>query len=218
MPAVVENDRSVVYALSLYFAWLAVSLTVLIWTVAKGDPVTIDFAYCVVASAMVLAWCVPAAARRAVAEGLRRVRPLWCVVGAASGVVTFSVAGALVYGFNHLFELAEYSYTDHLFDAGWGWGMSILVVAVQPAIFEELAFRGVVFSALRRVLESREAVLVTALMFMILHLSVLSFPHLLLIGLVLGWLRVRTGSLVPGMFLHFTHNLLCVAWERYWAA
>jgi membrane protease YdiL (CAAX protease family) len=166
----------------------------------------------------VLAWCVPAAARHAVAEGLRRARPLWCVAGAALGVVTFSVACALVYGFNHFFELEEYSYSDHLFDAGWGWGMSILVVAVQPAVFEELAFRGVVFSALRRVLESGEAVLVSALMFMILHLSVLSFPHLLLIGVVLGWLRVRTGSLLPGMFLHFTHNLLCVAWERYWAA
>ena len=84
---------------------------------------------------------------------------------------------------------------------------------MQPAIFEELASRGVIFGALERVLAVREAIMVSALLFMIIHLAVLSFPHLLVLGLVLGYLRVRTGSLYPGMVLHFTHNLLVVMSE-----
>jgi len=42
---------------------------------------------------------------------------------------------------------------------------------------------------------------------MMIHLSVPSFPHLFLMGLALGYLRSRTGSLYAGMVLHFTHNL-----------
>jgi membrane protease YdiL (CAAX protease family) len=30
----------------------------------------------------------------------------------------------------------------------------------------------------------------------------------------MGWLRIRTGSLLPGMLTHFTHNLLVLLAER----
>lgn len=84
---------------------------------------------------------------------------------------------------------------------------------MQPAVVEELAFRGVIQGALGRVLRMGEAVAVAALMFMILHLMPLSFPHLFLIGLAAGWLRARSGSLYPPMLLHFLHNGLVVASE-----
>jgi membrane protease YdiL (CAAX protease family) len=87
------------------------------------------------------------------------------------------------------------------------------MVAVQPAIFEELAFRGVILAGVQHVLSPMESVVVSALMFMIIHLAVPSFPHLFVLGLALGWLRVHTGSLYPGMLLHFTHNLLCIVFE-----
>jgi membrane protease YdiL (CAAX protease family) len=199
----------------MYFAWLVLSVFVIIWSLLEGDPVQIDMVTSATAAVMVGVWCVPMAVRRAVGAGLRHVRPLWCLAGIAVAPVTFAAATAVVYAFNTTFELEEIRYTDDLFAAGWGWGMSILLICVQPAVVEEVAFRGVIFSALRQVLESGEAVIVSALMFMIIHLSVPSFPHLLLIGLALGWLRVRTGSLIPGMCLHFTHNLLCIVWERW---
>lgn len=211
----VEKDRSVPYALSLYFAWLALSFVAIIWVLLDGNLVTIEMVTSAVAAVMVLAWCVPATARRAVSEGLRRLRPLWCLAGIAAAPITFAVASVAVYAFNRAFDLEEFRYTDDLFAAGWGWGMSVLLICVQPALVEEIAFRGVIFSALRHVLESGEAVVVSALMFMIIHLSVPSFPHLLLIGLALGWLRARSGSLIPGMCLHFMHNLFCIMSERW---
>jgi len=210
------HDRSVPFALSLYFAWLTLSLGEVIWILLGGNTVTVDMASTALATVMVFGWCLSSGlVRRAVGAALRHVRPLWCLAGFAIAPFTFAIASAVVYAFNHTFKLHGVRYTDDLFAAGWGWGMSLLLVCVQPAVVEEVAFRGVIFSALRQVLESNEAVLVSALMFMIIHLSVPSFPHLLLIGLALGWLRVRTGSLVPGMCLHFTHNLLCIVSERW---
>jgi membrane protease YdiL (CAAX protease family) len=45
-------------------------------------------------------------------------------------------------------------------------------------------------------------------------MSIPSLPHLLILGVVLGWLRVKTGSLYPGMLLHFSHNFLVILSER----
>jgi membrane protease YdiL (CAAX protease family) len=53
------------------------------------------------------------------------------------------------------------------------------------------------------------------MMFMILHLSIPSAPQLLLLGIVIGILRVRSGSLWPCVLMHFTHNAMCIAFERW---
>ena len=37
-----------------------------------------------------------------------------------------------------------------------------------------------------------------------------NWNYLLFMGWYLGWLRNRSGSLVPGMLVHFTHNLLAL--------
>ena len=110
-------------------------------------------------------------------------------------------------------DVEEPKCAEPILGAGYGWGTVILVFCIQPAVIEELAFRGVILGSLRRVLGRRDAVIVSALMFMVLHLSVLSFPHLLLIGLVLGYLRIRSGSLYPCMVLHFTHNFMAIMAE-----
>jgi hypothetical protein len=89
-----------------------------------------------------------------------------------------------------------------------------VLIAVQPAVFEELAFRGSIQSSMQGVLRRREAVVVTALMFAILHLQFLALPHLIVMGLMLGWLRQASGSLYPGMVLHFVHNLIVLLDER----
>jgi membrane protease YdiL (CAAX protease family) len=185
----------------------------MIWAIAGGRILVVDLAQTISASALVLAWC--AAAWREIATALRRVPHVgWFALAAVGALATFAVASAAVAALKHLVHIPQVNYTDAYFDADYGWLVPILTICVQPAVIEELAFRGVIFAALRRVLDPSETVLVSALMFMILHLAVPSFPHLFLIGLILGWLRNRTGSLYPGMLLHFTHNLLCVLAER----
>lgn len=89
-------------------------------------------------------------------------------------------------------------------------GMLLLVVAVTPAICEELAFRGFILSGLRHLGHTRQAIALSSLLFAMAHTifqqSILTF----IMGLVLGYLAVQTGSLLPGMLFHLTHNAVGV--------
>jgi sodium transport system permease protein len=94
----------------------------------------------------------------------------------------------------------------------------LATLAVVPAVFEELCFRGFLFGSLRTVLSARATVVASAFLFGLFHEVI--FPGRLLtstfLGFVLAWVRMRTGSVVPGMVLHMVHNglLLSLAYWR----
>lgn len=90
--------------------------------------------------------------------------------------------------------------------AGYPGWVAWCSIALLPAIWEELAFRGLIQGALAKLLRPTEAVVVTALIFAIIHRMPLSFPYLALLGLLLGLLRQRSGSLLPGMLVHLVNN------------
>ncbi|HYE31894.1 MAG TPA: CPBP family intramembrane glutamic endopeptidase [Methylomirabilota bacterium] len=153
------------------------------------------------------------AALRVVIEPLRaRFNLAWLLAAMLLATPTYVAAHFTVEWLVAL-GIQDVNYLLIFQEEGYGLGWAVLLVCVQPAIVEEVAFRGVVQGSLNGVLGSRQALWVSALMFAILHLSIPSLPHLLALGLVLGWFRNRTNSLVPGMFLHFTHNLLVILHE-----
>jgi hypothetical protein len=88
--------------------------------------------------------------------------------------------------------------------------LSVFTIAVMPAIVEEIAFRGMLQGRLMALLGARQGFLVTAFAFMFVHLSPLTMPIHLGLGLYLGWLRERSGSLWPGIFVHFAYNTCVV--------
>jgi membrane protease YdiL (CAAX protease family) len=55
------------------------------------------------------------------------------------------------------------------------------------------------------------ALLIASALFMALHFSVLSAPYLLLVGMLLGWAKLKTGSLYPSMLIHFLHNFIVIS-------
>ncbi|MGC1459059.1 MAG: CPBP family intramembrane glutamic endopeptidase [Steroidobacteraceae bacterium] len=100
--------------------------------------------------------------------------------------------------------------TSEFQNAGWPVSAMFLMVSVMPGIFEEIGFRGVIQSLLERTVEPREAWLIQGALFSVLHLSPLIFPSHFVMGLVFGYLRLRTRSLYPGMLLHAGWNALVV--------
>ncbi|HZN39338.1 MAG TPA: type II CAAX endopeptidase family protein [Planctomycetota bacterium] len=96
---------------------------------------------------------------------------------------------------------------------GWPAWSAVVLVVVCPAVFEELAFRGFVLERLEPLIGRRDALLLQATLFAILHLSPVILPSHFWMGLVLGALRVRTGSLVPGMCVHGAWNLYALIGE-----
>lgn len=108
-------------------------------------------------------------------------------------------------------------YTDDYKQAGWPVAAMFLMVSIMPAVFEELAFRGVIQGSLEQVFTDVEAWLIQAALFSVLHLMPLIFPSHFLMGLWFGWLRRQSKSLYPGMFMHGAWNALILANELYWS-
>ncbi len=81
--------------------------------------------------------------------------------------------------------------------------------AVFPAIFEELVFRGICISCLRP-LGTRFAVILSAIIFGMAHVDPLQSAFAFLFGLLIGSAYVATGSIWPGVLLHFFNNAVSV--------
>ncbi|NNF11923.1 MAG: ABC transporter permease subunit [Gemmatimonadetes bacterium] len=90
------------------------------------------------------------------------------------------------------------------------WQMAFFF-AVMPGVLEEIAFRGVLFSGLRKRFASAWApVVVSALIFSVFHVSLFRIAPTAFIGVVLAVVVLRTGSIFPAMLWHFLNNFLAV--------
>ncbi|MEI8374041.1 MAG: ABC transporter permease subunit/CPBP intramembrane protease [Planctomycetota bacterium] len=89
-------------------------------------------------------------------------------------------------------------------------GLLILCVAAVPAVCEELAFRGFILSGCRNLGNNWRAILVSAILFGAAHGLLQQSINACVLGIVLGYLAVRSGSLLPGVAFHFLHNAMTV--------
>ena len=92
---------------------------------------------------------------------------------------------------------------------------NLLVIAVVPAVCEELFFRaGMQNLMLRWAKNPHVAIWVTAAVFSLFHGEIFAFVPRLIMGAVLGYLYFGTNSLVPNMVAHFFNNAMVVV--LYW--
>jgi sodium transport system permease protein len=90
----------------------------------------------------------------------------------------------------------------------------VLLVAVLPAVCEELAFRGFILSGLRHLGHRWRAIVYTAVLFGLVH-GVFQWQVVAcLVGVVIGYVAVQTGSILPCILFHMLHNTLLLASSR----
>jgi membrane protease YdiL (CAAX protease family) len=100
-------------------------------------------------------------------------------------------------------------------------GVKLLALAIVPAVCEEWFFRGLLLSSLRTQIAAWKAVVATGLLFGAFHVVVRDglfferFVPTAFLGVILGAVCVRTGSLWPGMLLHALHNGLLLSLAAY---
>jgi sodium transport system permease protein len=90
----------------------------------------------------------------------------------------------------------------------------LLLIALVPAICEELAFRGFILSGLRRIGHKWTAIILTAAFFGAVHVVLQQSISAFVVGIVLGYIAVKTGSILPAIAYHFTHNAMSVLSQR----
>lgn len=86
----------------------------------------------------------------------------------------------------------------------------ILVVAVMPAIGEELMFRGFIYGSLKDKTRNIVAMLLTSAFFGIYHMSLIKFFTTSLLGLSFVFVVSETSSIACSMLMHFMNNLVSV--------
>jgi CAAX protease family protein len=92
-----------------------------------------------------------------------------------------------------------------LLHAGGYWNAFLQVVVVAP-LTEEFLFRGLILRGLLKRYGTVTAVVASAVLFGAFHANIWQFSSAVLIGLIFGWFRVETQSLLPCLFGHAFWN------------
>lgn len=83
-----------------------------------------------------------------------------------------------------------------------------LSIAVAGPLAEELMFRGVIQTRLEQAMPVWAAVVLQAVLFGVVHGTPVQMAYAFLLGLVFGFLRSRTGSILPGFAAHAAFNAM----------
>lgn len=96
----------------------------------------------------------------------------------------------------------------------WGsYFLAIFILAIMPAIGEELMFRGMILQGLRSRFNDVVSVVLSALMFALMHANLQQLVYPFLLGLIMGWIALRTGSIISSIVVHFVNNFLVVTFS-----
>lgn len=132
-----------------------------------------------------------------------RTRPwfvlFWCVMAALGALVPSAWLQEQMPMLPNIVE-AEF---EMIMQNRWGY----LVVGLLAPLVEEMVFRGAILRSLLRWKENPwVGIVISALLFALIHMNPAQMPHAFLIGLLLGWMYYRTDSIVPGVVYHWVNN------------
>ncbi len=85
-----------------------------------------------------------------------------------------------------------------------------LSVAIVTPIVEELMFRGYILDAINRKHSDWTAIIWSSILFGLIHIDPFVVGQAFMGGIIYGWIRVRTGSLLPSIAGHMMWNMLAL--------
>lgn len=91
---------------------------------------------------------------------------------------------------------------------------SIVTYALVPAVTEEFLCRSVLFAEYEEI-GTVQAVILSSVMFAMLHLNLVLFPVYFFCGVVLAFVLYVTGSLMSVVLIHFLNNIFFLFYETY---
>ena len=157
--------------------------------------------------------------------GLRRLSPPWWIIliGAALMFVSIpfstslttwnenmNLGGAFAKLEDYLKALEETakSLTDTMLNVDTISGLlfNLVIIALIPAVGEELTFRGVLQQSLTRKMNPHIAIFLSAAIFSFIHFQFYGFLPRMFLGVLMGYMFYITNSLWTSMLMHFLNN------------
>ncbi|MCR5692255.1 MAG: ABC transporter permease [Eubacterium sp.] len=93
---------------------------------------------------------------------------------------------------------------------GRGFFMALILIALLPAVCEELMYRGYLLTACKQTMKPWGAAILVAAIFAISHMSLVNLLPTFILGLILTYVVQRTGSIFCSMVMHMINNGLAV--------
>ena len=121
----------------------------------------------------------------------------------------------IIYGVVFLGLFGEPSvYTDlgTTWESGWiDVALLMIAVAIVTPIAEELMFRGYILDSIRRIHGDWPAIIGSAILFGLVHINPFLVGQAFIGGVIYGWIRIRTGSLLPSIACHMMWNIMALS-------
>lgn len=129
---------------------------------------------------------------------------IWCAMAAVGMIIPSQ------WVMEHLPELPNIA--EHELGMLLNTPQGYIVIGLFAPVVEEVVFRGAI---LRTLLEGSNhhwvMIAISALIFSAVHLNPAQLPYTFVVGLLLGWLYYRSGSIMPGMVYHWVNNSIAFA-------
>ncbi|GJM23752.1 MAG: sodium extrusion protein NatB [Phycisphaerae bacterium] len=148
------------------------------------------------------------------ALGLSKASPRYIVAAILIGIGGWIPAHEL-FAFQHIISpvpKAILDSNDTLMSAfeNQGLWLPLLLIAVIPAICEELFFRGFLLGGLRKTTKKWPAIIIVGCVFAIFHIILIKFVITAVLGILLGYLCWQSRSIIPSILAHMLHNGIAV--------
>lgn len=139
----------------------------------------------------------------------------WCVMLAAGMLIPLQCLEDMIPEAWRV-DLAADAFKS-IMSSGWGY----VAIGILAPIGEEVVFRGAIQRRAVMFFRSRNmpswsGVVFTAFLFAAVHGNPAQMPHAFIVGLLMGWLCHRSGSIVPGIIVHWVNNSIAFALQMFY--
>ena len=93
--------------------------------------------------------------------------------------------------------------------------IAIIYIGILPAFAEEMFFRGLILDGFIKNYSKRKAIIISALLFGLIHLNPWQFLSAFIMGLFTAWICIETGSIWLCIYIHLFNNTLYTITVRY---
>ena len=91
----------------------------------------------------------------------------------------------------------------------WHFVLEVFLVAALPAFCEEFIHRGVLLQGIKHC-GFKKAIVISALMFGLIHFNIQQFFYAFVVGMILGFVSVVSKNIFPAMIIHFVNNFISI--------
>lgn len=142
-------------------------------------------------------------------EGTRMPYFLFGLGFCAFAQIAVSKAATIFESMGFEYNLPESENAEGIF----GFLLAVISTAVVPALMEEFGCRGIMFGIAEKKGGTTFALLISSAIFGLIHGNFMQIPFAFLVGLVLGVIRIKTGSLWVAILIHGVNNFASVVMD-----